>query len=70
MNNYYLVILSIFLITIIISYLFGLSLINKIEDKLNNIKINILFHLNLMHYSISLRVIVPLNCSIALTASK
>lgn len=41
MNNYYLVILSIFLITIIISYLFGLSLINKIEDKLNNIKINI-----------------------------
>ena len=41
MNNYYLLILSIFLITIIISYLFGLSLINKIEDKLNNIKINI-----------------------------
>jgi len=41
MNNYYLVILSIFLITIIISYLFGLSLINKLEDKFNNIKINI-----------------------------
>ena len=41
MNNYYLVILSIFLITIIISYLFGLILINKIEDKLNNFKINI-----------------------------
>ena len=41
MNNYYLVILSIFLITIIISYLFGLSLVNKIEDKFNNIKINI-----------------------------
>lgn len=41
MNNYYLVIISIFLITIIIAYLFGLNLINKLEHKFNNIKINI-----------------------------
>ena len=41
MKNYYVSIISLFLIVLIISYLFFNSIINKLDDKLNNLKFNI-----------------------------
>lgn len=41
MNYQYLVFLCILLITLIIFYLFGLSLVNKVEEKMKNIQINV-----------------------------